>query len=189
MHWVLKSIRKTPAMQSALNAIISLHLEQYPSLLLPDLYKLIFQAAMGSEHAVTDPDHAERRLKSEAEALAEVSVALPLTDPVSPDHRLVRVHLQPYLARGGHFSDLARAFIKTSHVFKSSVHRLETYWQWAATMAHRDGFPFSTAQLAGFGEKQRKLDYPAVHHSTQYRRLYRPAYRVVLMDLIELPSG
>jgi hypothetical protein len=179
---------KTPAMQLALNTIISHHLNRYPGLGVTDLYKLIYQAAMGSEHAVTDADQAERRLRSEAETMAPMPEDAPMTDPVSPDHRLVRVHLHPYLARGGRIADLARAFIQTSHAFTPSVRSLATYWRWLEAMAHHGDISFSTAQLAQFGEKQRKANYPPVHHSAQYRRLYQPAYRVVLADLIDRPS-
>jgi plasmid stabilization system protein ParE len=178
---------KTPAEQLALNTIISHHLDRYPGLAVTDLYKLIYQAAMGSEHAVADADQAERRLRAEAESMAPMPTDAPMTDPVSPDHRLVRVHLHPYLARGGRIADLARAFIQTSRTFKPSVRLLSTYWNWTAAMAHGDDWEISADQLVRFGEKQRKADYPSVHHSAQYRRLYQPAYRVVLTDLLDLP--
>lgn len=178
---------KTPAMQSALKTIISYHLNRYPGLAVADLYKLIYQAAMGSEHAVTDADQAERRLRSEAETMAPMPEDAPMTDPVSPDHRLVRVHLHPYLTRGGQIADLARAFIQTSRTFTPSIRSLSTYWRWTEAMAHRDDLAISAAQLARFGEKKCKENYPAVHHSAQYRRLYQPAYRVVLTDLLDLP--
>jgi hypothetical protein len=175
-------------MQSALKRVISHHLKLYPGLVVEDLYKLIYQAAMGSEHAVADSDQAERRLRSEAENMASMPVGAPMTDPVSPDRRLVRIHLNPYLAHGGRVADLAQAFIQTSRAFNPSVRLLSTYWRWIEAMAHRKEVPFSAAQLARFGEKQRKQAYPAVHHSARYRQLYQPAYRVVLMDLIDLPS-
>jgi hypothetical protein len=178
---------KTPAMQLALNTIISHHLNRYPGLGVTDLYKLIYQAAMGSEHAVTDADQAERRLKSEVETMAPIPEDTPMTDPVSPDHRLVRVHLRPYLRRGGRLADLARAFIRTSRTFTPSIHSLSTYWGWTEAMAHRDDVAISAAQWVRFGKKQREANYPPVHHSAQYRRLYQPAYRVVLTDLLDLP--
>jgi hypothetical protein len=174
-------------MQLVMNTIISYHLNRYPGLAVADLYKLIYQAAMGSEHAVTDAEQAERRLRSEAETMAPMPEDAPMTDPVSPDHRLVRVHLHPYLTRGGRIADLTRAFIQTSQTFKPSVRLLSTYWDWTAAMAHGDDVAISAAQWARFGEKQRKANYPPVHHSAQYRRLYQPAYRVVLKGLLDLP--
>ena len=41
--------------------------------------------------------------------------------------------------------------------------------------------------VAGLAGRMREQGYPAVHHSVEYVRQYRPAYRVVAVGL--LPPG
>jgi hypothetical protein len=50
----------------------------------------------------------------------------------------------------------------------------EEYWQTAIEIAH---FPID--EMHGFILSMKSKNYPAVHHSPQYKRLYCPAYRVV----------
>lgn len=153
-----------------------------------DLYKLVFQGAMGCEHAVGDPDQAIQWLRTESETMLKLPGDIPIMDPLSPDHRLVRVHIAPFLDSGGDLEDLARAFIQTSQTFKSSVSDLTKYWGWTEAMAARGAVPFPEEEVVRFGKAQRRKDYPPVHHSETYRRLYHPAYRVVLKELLERPG-
>lgn len=177
-----------PDIKSAFRTIVSHHLTHYPALDIQDLYKLVFQAAMGSEHAVADADRVERRLKSEVQDMPPTPVDGPMADPVSPDHRLVRVNLRPFIFHGGDLGRLTTAFINTSRMFTPSTATLGTYWEWLQEMAGSEDFPFSGDDLADYGGAQQAKQYPAVHHSPGYRRLYHPAYRVVLKNRIELPG-
>ncbi len=176
-----------PAVQSAFESMVAHHLSHYPGLRIHDLYKLVFQAAMGSEHAVVDAVEAERRLRAEAESVTTAPGNTPMIDPVSPDGRLARVNLHPFKTHGGDLGNLASAFIATSCCFKPSRSALATYWGWLKKLAEADGFPFTEGELESFGNEQKEQQYPAVHHSSIYRQLYHPAYRVVLIDRIELP--
>ncbi len=176
------------ALKSAFQSIVLYHLTRYPGLRVEDVYKLTFQAAMGSEHAVADADMVERRLKSEVRTLASAPDGAPLIDPVSPDHRLVRVNLRPYTDRGGDLAKLADAFIETSRVFKPSKAQLAVFWGWIEAFARSAVVPFTDGEVSDYGRRRQAEQYPAVHHSPAYRRLYRPAYRIVLKDRIVLPG-
>ena len=175
-----------PAIKSAFQSIISYHLDQYPGMEIEDVYKLVFQAAMGSEHAVVDKDQVEHRLKAEVETMMP-QPDQSLIDPVSPDQQLIRVNLYPFTTRGGKLNRLADAFIETSRAYQPSVANLITYWEWVVEMAGTDNFAFSPGDLGDYGALQQAQQYPAVHHSPAYRRLHQPAYRVVLRDQIRLP--
>ncbi len=177
-----------PAFKSAFQSIIAHHLAHYPGLTIDDVYKLVFQAAMGSEHAVVDADRVERRLRAEVETMVPAPDQ-PMIDPVSPDHQLVRVHLHPFTIRGGRLVSLADAFIETARAFKPSVAALSAYWVWLEEMAGAEDFVFPQDELKNYGMARRAQRFPAVHHSADYRRLYHPAYRVVLKDRIELPAN
>lgn len=156
-----------------IEAILRAHIARYPSMQIQDLYKLIHQAAMGSEHAISSATAPCQRLERE---LAEMGTGPEETmiDPISPDGQIVRVHLRPFLSRGGDFEILLNAFIQTANKFRGDRRVLQDYWN-AATGLHH----FSSADMGAFIESAGAESYPAVHHSAEYERLYRPAYRVV----------
>jgi hypothetical protein len=153
------------------------HIARYPALQIQDLYKLLHQAAMGSEHAVSDRGAVERWLTRE---LAEMGEGIPelLIDPISHDGGIVRIHLRPYVAAGHDPMMLLDAFIRTANEYHGDAHFLEKYWQDAVAM---NIFPISETEE--FFRESKDKYFPAVHHSAEYERLYKPAYRVVSLSL------
>jgi hypothetical protein len=143
-----------------------------------DLYKLIHQAAMGSEHAISSAQAAREWLKRE---LAEMGPGPeePMIDPISADGQIVRVHLRPFVEGGGDPETLLHAFLRTANEYRGDRQVLEEHWHAATDIRH-----FPPAELDEFIEAMRVRKYPAVHHSTEYERLYRPAYRVVWRKFI-----
>jgi hypothetical protein len=138
-----------------------------------DLYKLIHQAALGSEHAISDLEAPRQWLERE---LAEMGSGPEetLIDPISADGKIVRVHLRPFLAHGGDAGTLLSAFVRTANAFHGDKAVLQDYWNAATELR-----PFSSVEMIAFIETARAQDFPAVHHSPEYERLYRPAYRVI----------
>ena len=89
------------------------HLARYPEMQLPDFYKLVHQASMGSEHAVTDERRARSCLEQELARIGE-GPEEPMLDPIRPDGAVLRVHLRPYLASGADPDRLLEAFVRTA---------------------------------------------------------------------------
>lgn len=149
------------------------HLARYPSLQMQDVYKLIHQGALGSEHAISSPESARKWMERE---LAELGTAAdePVVDPISDDGQIVRVHLRPFVAQGGDPETLLEAFIHTANEYRGDAEVLDICWNIAVGMG-----TFSTAEMSNFMFSMQAQKYPAMHHSSQYERLYRPAYRVV----------
>jgi hypothetical protein len=158
-------------------ATLLAHFARYPAMQLQDVYKLIHQAALGSEHAVRDAESAGHWLGRE---LAEMGTGPtePLVDPLSEDTGLVRIHLRPYIAAGNDPERLLEAFICTANHYKGEPKLLEVYWGAAVELAEGGQIPFSVAELRGFFAPLQAQGFPALHHSPEYRRLYRPAYRL-----------
>lgn len=149
-----------------------------------DLYKLAFQAALGSEHAVPSREAASQWLERELSSLSSKQ-GEPLTEPLSPDGSLVRVNLRALVARGGETSKLLSAFVQTARDFEGSHEKLASYWSNISAMAEAGQIPFEVGRLEQLWEKMRAEGFPAVHHSTTYRDRYHPAYRVVLVELMK----
>jgi hypothetical protein len=163
--------------------LLGQHLARYPRMELADLYKLLHQAAMGAGHAVQDPETARAMLRSEAQRLGD-GPPDPVADPISPDGKLARVHLRAYAATRGDTDALADAFLETARRFTASREKLEKFCACLGDLADARGIPFSRVQVSGYFDVIAAQDYPVVRHSEAYRAAYRPAYRVVLLDLL-----
>ena len=159
-------------------SILQNHITRYPSMQIQDVYKLIHQAALGSEHAISDPESVRNWMERE---LAEMGVGPdePVVDPISEDEQIVRVHLRPFMEQGGDSYKLLDAFIRTPNEFRGDIKVLKNYLNIAIATQH-----FPSAAMDEFIESMQAQNYPAVHHSPEYERLYRPAYRVVWRKLI-----
>lgn len=159
--------------------ILVAHAIRYPQWKVPDLYKLLHQGVMGSEHAVTDPGHARRWLEDELAHLAPSSIQEPLVDPISPNGAIVRVHLRPFSLTNLDPALLLEAFLQTASDYNGSTLDLEHAWLDARDLCVKELLPFSPQELDTFFTPIRKNGFPAVHHSETYEAFYHPAYRVV----------
>jgi len=164
--------------------ILGSHLTRTPAMQVQDIYKLLHQAALGSEHAVRDEQAARDWLERE---LAEMGDGPddPLMDPLPPDGQILRVHLRPYLRAGKNPETLLRAFIQTANEWRGSPEKLKEYGAAAARLAQAGTGSIRQEEIEAFFAKMEEQDFPAVHHSEIYERLYRPAYRVVAKRFLE----
>lgn len=141
-----------------------------------DVYKLIHQAALGSEHAVTDRHATRVWLEREIMQLGNQD-AEPMIDPISADGQIARIHLRPFLAQGGDPEALLTAFVRTANEFRGDEQTLKNYWGIATRL---EFFP----RVAMDDFIQSMQNYPAMHHSEIYTQRYRPAYRVILQKYL-----
>ena len=162
--------------------LLGAHLGRYPVLALADVYKLLHQAALGPAHAV-DALAARDRLETEAELLG-AGPDEPLVDPVSPDGRLARIHLRPYVAAGLSLGSLADAFGETAGTWPASFDKLAKFCGCLGDLVDAGGLPFPRADIVAYMQARAADGWPAVHHSDAYRAAYAPAYRVIDIDLL-----
>ncbi len=158
-------------------------LARYARIEIQDLYKLVYQAAMGSEHAVSDTTAARVWLDRE---LAELQArpAAPIIESITPNGELVRVNLRPFIGAGRHTEALLAAFIRTANEFPGSRERLARFWSYVEAMAETGEIRFGREELATYFADKRREGFPTVHHSVTYVELYKPAYRVVLYEYL-----
>ncbi len=152
---------------------LQFQLSAYPRMQIEDLYKLVFQGVMGSGHAITSFSEADNWLRSELLSIGEVRATEKTIEILSTE--IARVNLRPFVASGGDTDALLDAFIRTGNEHKGSVESLLLEFRKASGIHNQ----FSTAEIAAFITDQRERDFGSVHHSAIYRKLYRPAYRVV----------
>lgn len=148
-----------------------------------DGYKLLVQATLGAEHAAPSEEAALAWMEREVATL-EAAPDEPMVEPITPDGALVRVNLRPFLARGGDWRALARAFAATGRKQFGTREDLATRWEIVVTLAQDARLPFGAAAAREFGRAMAEKGFPAVHHSKRYAAAYRPAYRVIAKELL-----
>lgn len=165
--------------------ILQNHLIRYPQMQLQDLYKLLHQAALGSEHAVRDPEAVRNWMTRELAAMGD-GPDDPLLDPLSPDGKIVRVHLRPYVRAGGDPEVLLQAFLRTAREWRGECKKLLVWGAVAADIADASRWPLTGDAIRSFFATMESQGFLAAHHSETYRRLYHPAYRVVAKEFMEV---
>jgi hypothetical protein len=164
--------------------ILALQCKRYPLMEVQDIYKLIHQASMGSEHAVQDLDVTRTFLEREVNELTD-GPEEPLEDIISADGRIARINLRPYLVLNASLENLFEAFVRTANEFEGSTMRLKRYFSYAEQLTGKNSFPFSRTLMRAFFDQMEVQGFPAVHHSASYAAAYQPAYRVVLYELLD----
>lgn len=158
--------------------IIGSHLDRYPLMTGSDIYKLLFQTAMGSSHAFINMESARTSLEREL-MNPEIGPVEPLKDVISPCGRIARINLRPYAEKKLDPEVLLSAFIRTGREFTGSEDTLELYCSWFIQMKDKDLLPVKFRDIDTLFKDMMSSGYPAVHHSAIYRNAYSPAYRVI----------
>ena len=162
--------------------IIQHHLIRYPGMQLQDLYKLVYQGVMGSSHAINSVDAAEKWLHDELLSMGTDSFGEEVVETLSS--HIARVNLRPFVADGGDPGLLLQSFIRTGKKYSGSTVDLIRKWD---TAGGYQSF-FQPSEIKSFIHRQEEEGFPAVHHSSVYRELYRPAYRVVCIKELKCLS-
>jgi hypothetical protein len=170
----------------SLQQIFDSHFTRTPAMQPQDIYKLLFQAALGSEHAVIDEQSARIWLAREISGMG-VGPDDPLLDPLSPDGQILRVHLRPYIKAGKDPQTLLHAFIQTANEWRGLTETLKVYAAEAASFLQSQTGSMPPQDFKTFLANMESQGFPAAHHSGEYVRLYRPAYRVVARKFLEVP--
>jgi hypothetical protein len=165
--------------------IIQEQLFRHPLMQERDIYKLLHQAAMGSEHSVNDETSARLWLLEEIAQIGN-SPADPLWEEISPDGQVLRVNLRPYLEGGFDPESLLQSFLRTANEYRGDEQRLRCYVGWTQELIDEGMIPLSLSGFSEYIEEIRQLGFPAVHHSPIYEVAYRPAYRVVARNFLQL---
>jgi len=169
--------------ESTFRRIIRSHSVRYPLIRPSDIYKLIFQAAMGSAHRVRSIDSAREHFKEEISSIRSGPVE-PVVDIIAHDGSISRINIRPYLRAGYNPEKLIGMFARTAEEFTGSTEILELYCRWLLRM-NADGL--LSANIEGIDQyltEMAESGYPAVHHSSVYRNAYSPSYRVIASAFI-----
>lgn len=169
-------------------ALLATHLERYPAIGVPDVYKLLHQGVFGQGHPIPNRKAAREWLDQEA-GIIEPNTSAPLLESVQLAGNVVRVNLRPYLAFGGKLPALLDAYIRTGDVIHGEEYTIAALWNEFCGMLDVGGiwekrFLLRDALLL---KKIRQADHwAAVHHTPVYIQRYKPVYRVIAAELAEI---
>lgn len=149
-----------------------------------DIYKLIYQAAMGSAHSIISTETARKYFSREI-SNPGTGPAEPVVDTIAHDGSIVRVNIRPYLLAGCDTDKLFDAFIRTGREFNGSPDILELYCNWITGMMIENLLNSDLESIDSYLNETAESGYPSVHHSQVYRKAYSPSYRVISSSLIE----
>jgi hypothetical protein len=159
--------------------LIQWHLREHHNIRIQDVYKLLYQGVFGAEHLINDVTRAKNFLIEEWSRLPADKLKV-LIEPVSPDGRLVRANLRRCKAEGLDVQNVWRAFYDSVGQVKAEKIDFEKSWQQFVEFCESGDLPFDPMESRQFGKETKAANWPAKHHSPEYRESNYPAYRVVL---------
>lgn len=157
------------------------HLAKYPKAGIFDVFKFIFQSALGCEHLVTDEKKALEFIEGEYPRVADGLNGD--FDYLDGEYR--RIHLS-YLNKGLSAQTLARIFFLSAKKEEEGRANLLSKLEVFKELVFNGGLPFSSTELGSALEEWERAGYPPVHHTEEFRESYRPAYRVISEKYVQL---
>ena len=141
-----------------------------------DAVKLAFQAAYGAEHMLSDIQKAKDYFFDE---YAKEHAPAPLVDKIA--HDVIRVNLAAWKEAKLPPEWLFDLFVLSSGEKKSNPLELfQSYLQELGELAKKGDLPFSYSSWEEYTLDYNKNAKPtAVHHSDEYRKKEKPAYRII----------
>ncbi|MEQ1643959.1 MAG: hypothetical protein ABL959_10985 [Pyrinomonadaceae bacterium] len=154
-----------------------------PNTRIEDAYKWTYQATRGGEHAAPSRDAAGKWLDDEWGSMGDEPQNENEWIALCPGGEIGRLNLRPFKARGGKTDDILDAFLNSSRTYRPEPKAFTDAWGELGARLKKQGFGSVThkdwQRLDG---EMKKKDYPAIHHSEQYKKTYKPAYRIITLN-------
>ena len=164
------------------NQIIDFHMEKYPGIQSQDIYKMVYQGVLGPGHLGIEKSKILYYLDEELSQI-DADPYQPLIENISPDSSFIRIDLHRYKFENYSSDDLARLILKSSIIEADAKMEFIRIWQDIARKVERGRFGLDREKFREFNQYIIENDYPVVHHSEEYIKLYDPAYRVISLEV------
>lgn len=167
---------------AGLSDLINYHLRLHGGMELIDMYKLIHQSAFGPEHLIhsTEPHSTSEEMQS-----AGVEFVEPLMEPIALDTDACRINLRTAGKRGILPHIIDEAVRDSAGKFSRSQETLYRLWSEVGNSLGTLEKQFTQQDFNQLTQFLRKKGFPPVHHSPAYKRINRPAYRVLMREEFE----
>lgn len=159
---------------SELENILRTHARRYPLMQPTDAVKLIYQNEFGGGHMIRDEQACLNYLRKEYASVRK-NTSIPLYEDIGND--IVRVNLAAL--KEEHLEQLCKMFIYSAAEHKGYMNSFLRKLDKLKRLTGEGIFSFGNSELDDHLAGYEKAGYPAVSHSPEYRRAYKPAYRII----------
>lgn len=159
-----------------LEQVLRRHASKYPMMQPIDAVKLIYQNVFGGGHLIRDPASCRIALQREYENTQQEPHA-PLLESIG--NGMVRVMLNAMDSSDYTVQQLGDDFIRSSQEHTGNLSGFLIKLDILRKLADFGVFSFTSEELEAYLEEYKNAGYPMVSHSAQYRKAYKPAYRIV----------
>ena len=157
-----------------LDEVLQLHAARYPMMRPTDAVKLIYQNEFGGGHLIRSRESAMEYLRREYEAV-EKNPEVQLCETIG--NGIVRVNLAALEEYA--LEKIGAAFLSSATEHRGSLERFRKKLDKLRRLTAEGMFSFDSRELDDYLAAYEAAGFPMVSHSEQYRKAYKPAYRVV----------
>lgn len=172
-----------------LKSLIDFHKKAHPSIRVQDVYKLLYQGAMGPHHLVEDQNAAHLFLQHEFADLELPRDCEELMEPVSIDGSVIRINLRVFRRMTRDEAPLFSCMLASAKKMVPDEKLLRSLWDEFKQMNARDLLNFAHQEIVRLDDQLASKGLKAIRHSEEYRLREKPAYRVVLRKCYKAMSG
>ncbi len=166
----------------SLTELINYHLRAHNGVELRDIYKLLHQSVFGPEHLGEGVSK-----ESIAEEMDEADVGFegPLLEPISVDGDACRINLRAAKRLGIAPVVIEKAIRESAPKFNGQTGKLSQLWSEVGSTLDELSTEFNGEDFEQLTGVLREKGFPPFHHSSSYRESNRPAYRVLMLHVLE----
>jgi hypothetical protein len=168
--------------------LIEHHQTLYARLHVQDVYKLLYQAAFGVEHLLTDSAHVSGYLLRELASVDASGTDEALMERISLEDDVIRVNLRPFKALNLSADSLVQVMFLSARETTPDTAVFSRQWNEFSALA-RYGLLNVPGDVELWDDRVERREIVPVHHSPEYSGAHRPAYRVVRRKLFESVFG
>lgn len=158
--------------------ILIKHARAYPEMQLVDAIKLLYQNEFGPGHMISDPAGAYKRLAEECRSVGSDTYGLECFEDIG--NGLFRFNISCIQASGISIETVSNCFCYTANTVKGSIPRFIAKLDMLKEICGSGSLLFDKVLAKEFINKYIAEGCPQPHHSMEYKKAYRPAYRVML---------
>ncbi|MBN2543018.1 hypothetical protein JXI42_09160, partial [bacterium] len=146
--------------------LLKLHKQRYPLMEACDVYKMLYQAAMGGKHIIDHPK-AKDFFVDEYERIVESNIEL--FENISPEQDIFRINLAAVKLNDLDPEEVWMAIFNSAMDFEMSLDNLICWWSLFTGFVEKELICFPLEKVREFGSRMKKDQYPLFHHSESYR--------------------
>jgi adenylate kinase family enzyme len=194
------TISYIPIKSNKFKNLILDHFKQYPGMQIQDMVKLIYQNEFAGGHMIKNEKDSMKRLYEEYTAIDKAIVnkgsMVNKDSTVNEDsivnkggkdnalfenigNGLCRLHLAALHSADINLATINRFFYNTANSVDGNLEGFESKLEVLKQCCEEGILPYTLAELEDYLHDYKSQGYPPVSHSSTYRDLYNPAYRVV----------